>query len=288
MEYEFTSTRLALFLSWLILIMFSVLISIYSKENPYWFDRAMESIWYCQTVKPSEIILVLDGILTSELYASIAIWKDRLGDVLKCIPLENNVGLGDALNIGLQYCSNEIVARMDTDDIAMSERFEKQLAILQKGDIDICSSWITEFDNDESFISGVRYLPEQHETIAEYAKSRSPINHPAVMYKKTAIAKAGGYKKMMWFEDYYLWVRMLLAGCKFYNIQEPLVHMRAGRSQLERRSGIAYARSELELLKEFRTLGFLNGLEFWTALSLRLPIRLLPKALIIRFYKRLR
>ncbi|EOG1393928.1 glycosyltransferase [Vibrio cholerae] len=268
--------------------MFSVLMSIYIKENPYWFERAMESIWYGQKIKPSEIILVQDGPLTSELYVSIATWQDRLGDVLKCIPLEKNLGLGDALNIGLKYCSNDIVARMDTDDIAMSDRFEKQLAILQQGDIDICSSWVSEFDNDESFISGTRYLPEHHETIIEYAKFRSPINHPAVMYKKSAINKAGGYKKMMWFEDYYLWVRMLLAGCKFYNIQEPLVHMRAGFSQLERRSGMAYARSEFELLKEFRKLGFLNVLEFWIIISLRIPMRFLPKTLILKVYKILR
>src|SRR5690606_8150992 len=101
-------------------------------------------------------------------------------------------------------------------------------------------------------------LPEKHEAIALYAKTRCPINHPAVMYKKAAVEKAGGYKKMMWFEDYYLWVRMLLTGAKFYNIQEPLVHMRAGLGQLERRSGKEYAKSEILLLTKFRRLGFLS------------------------------
>ncbi|PXA69683.1 glycosyltransferase [Vibrio sp. 11986-1-5] len=267
---------------------FSVLMSIYFKENPAWFNRAMQSIWDEQTVKPNEIILVQDGHLTSELDNMISIWKNKLGDILKCIPLENNVGLGDALNIGLQYCSNELVARMDTDDIAMSDRFEKQLAILKKGDIDICSSWITEFDVNELCITGTRSLPEHHEAIAQYTKLRNAINHPTVMYKKSAVDRAGGYQKMMWFEDYYLWVRMLLTGSKFYNIQEPLVHMRAGLAQLERRSGIAYARSELSLLKKCRYLGFLTRFEFYKAVVLRVPVRLMPTFLIRFTYKLLR
>lgn len=267
---------------------FSVLMSIYFKENPAWFNRAMQSIWDEQIVKPNEIVLVQDGPLTPVLDNMISIWRNKLGNILKCIPLENNVGLGDALNIGLQYCSNELVARMDTDDIAISDRFEKQLAILQQGHIDICSSWITEFDVDQSIITGTRILPEHHADIANYAKLRSPINHPAVMYKKTAIIKAGGYKKMMWFEDYYLWARMLLAGSIFYNIQEPLVHMRAGQGQIERRSGNAYAKSELILLKEFREIGFLTNYEFIKAVVLRIPIRLAPKNIIGLVYNTLR
>ncbi|ENP8446626.1 glycosyltransferase [Vibrio sp. Vb0877] len=268
---------------------FSVLMSIYIKENPDWFHLSMVSIWDDQSVKPNEIVLVQDGDLTPELYLLITRWKNKLGDVLKCISLKENVGLGDALNIGLQHCSNEIVARMDTDDIAISERFEKQLAIFkQYDDIDICSSWITEFDVDQSIITGTRILPEYHADIANYAKLRSPINHPAVMYKKSAIIKAGGYKRMMWFEDYYLWVRMLLTGSIFYNIQEPLVHMRAGQGQLERRSGIMYAKSELLLLQKFRKLGFLTSFEFYKVTILRVPVRLMPKSLIRTIYNKLR
>lgn len=269
-------------------LFFSVLMSIYHKENSSWFNRAMQSIWDEQTVMPSEIILVLDGPLTTELYSVIADWQIKLGDVLRTVPLKKNVGLGDALNIGLQHCTNELVARMDTDDIAHPARFEKQLAIFQEKNIDVCSSWITEFDSDEFAFTGLRKLPEQHEDIAIYAKTRCPINHPAVMYKKTAVEKSGGYQKMMWFEDYYLWVRMLISGARFYNIQEPLVHMRAGIGQLERRSGKEYAKSEILLLVKFRRLGFLSWFEFFKITVLRVPIRLMPKPLIRMAYKFLR
>lgn len=267
---------------------FSVLMSIYHKENASWFNRAMHSIWDEQTIKPNQIVLVQDGPLTAELYCAISDWQKKLGEVLTTVPLEKNVGLGDALNIGLQHCNNELVARMDTDDIANPDRFEKQLAVFQKENIDVCSSWVTEFDQDETVITGHRKLPERHENILLYAKSRCPINHPAVMYRKTAVEKAGGYQEMMWFEDYYLWARMLLSGARFYNIQEALMHMRAGLGQLERRSGFAYAKSEFTLFKEFKRLGFLSGFEAFKIIFLRIPIRLMPKFLIRVIYKALR
>ena len=131
---------------------FSVLMSIYHKEKSEYFNRAMLSIWDEQTVKPDEIVLVQDGKLTDDLYIVISEWKNKLGDILKVIPLEQNVGLGGALNEGIKHCSYELIARMDTDDIALPDRFEKQLKVFENSDIDICSGWISEFDSDENEI----------------------------------------------------------------------------------------------------------------------------------------
>ena len=248
----------------------------------------MQSIWDEQSVKPDEIVLVQDGKLTDELYEVIDKWQKKLREVLKTVPLEKNVGLGDALNIGLQHCSNELVARMDTDDIARNDRFEKQLKIFEDSDVDICSSWVSEFDNDENEIISYRKVPETHEEIVDFAKKRCPINHPAVMYKKSSVQSAGGYKKMMWFEDYYLWARMILNGSKFYNIQEPLVNMRAGYGQLERRSGFKYAIEEYKFLIRLKEIGFLNGFEFCRNLLVRFTARVLPKKIVKAIYKKLR
>jgi glycosyltransferase involved in cell wall biosynthesis len=248
----------------------------------------MLSIWDEQTIKPNEIVLVQDGKLTDELYKAKQQWQEKLGDIFKTIPLEKNVGLGDALNIGLQNCSYEIVARMDTDDICSPHRFKNQLKIFNNSDIDICSSWISEFDSDEKEIISYRKISENHEEIIDYMKIRNAINHPAVMYKRSIIENAGGYKKMMWFEDYYLWVRMIVKGAKFYNIQEPLVNMRAGYEQLERRSGLKYAISEVSLQKEFLNLGFLNYFEFMRNVTIRFIVRIIPKSLIKQIYKVLR
>ena len=263
---------------------FSVLMSIYHKEKPEYFNRAMLSIWDEQTIKPDEIVLVQDGKLTDELYESIDVWKKKLGDIFKTIPLKQNVGLGDALNIGLQNCSYDIVARMDTDDVAKADRFEKQLKIFENSNIDICSSWVGEFDNDENKIISCRKLSQNHEGIVKFAKKRNPINHPAAMYKKYVVENSGGYQKMMWFEDYYLWIRMILNGVKFYNIQEPLVNMRAGYRQLERRSGFKYAKEEFKFYKEIYNIGFLNKNEFFVNIITRIPIRIMPKFIIKTIY----
>jgi glycosyltransferase involved in cell wall biosynthesis len=267
---------------------FSVLMSIYHKEESEYFDRAMQSIWDEQTVKPDEIILVQDGPLTDALYEVINEWKVKIGETFKTIPLEKNVGLGDALNEGIKHCSYAIIARMDADDIVLSNRFEKQLKVFENSDVDICSSWVSEFDSDEKEIVSYRKIPEIHDEIVKYSKIRNPINHPAVMYKKLVVEKADGYKKMMWFEDYYLWARMILNGAKFYNIQEPLVSMRAGYGQLERRGGLNYAIEEFKFLKRLKEIKFLSTSQFIKSVLIRFVARILPKSLLKTIYKKIR
>jgi len=267
---------------------FSVLMSIYYKEKPEYFNRAMQSIWNEQSRKPNEIILVQDGKLTNDLYNIIDKWKNKLGGILKIISLEHNVGLGDALNKGIKNCNYELIARMDTDDIALPDRFEKQLKVFEKSDIDICSSWVSEFDSDEKEIISYKKLPEIHNDIVSFGKKRSPINHPAVMYKKSAVLSSGSYGKYKFAQDYHLWARMIVNGAKFYNIQEPLVNMRAGYGQLERRSGLKYAINEYNIQKEFLSLGFINYFEFIRNVSIRFVARIVPKSLVKVIYKRLR
>jgi len=262
--------------------------SIYYKENTQYFERAMRSIWNEQTIRPNEIVLVEDGPLTIELYQSIVSWKEELGDFFKTIQIKKNIGLGGALNVGLKYCSYELVARMDADDIAAPVRFENQLKIFEDDSVDVCGSWAGEFSENENLVIAYRKLPERHKDIVLFAKMRSPINHPTVMYKKSAVQNAGGYKNMMWFEDYYLWGRMILSGSEFYNIQESIVSMRAGYGQLERRSGFKYAIAEFKLRKEFFNIGFISIYNFIFYTPIRFIIRILPKVLFLQAYKLLR
>jgi glycosyltransferase involved in cell wall biosynthesis len=267
---------------------FSVLLSIYHKEQTNYFNRAMLSIYDEQSVKPDEIVLVEDGPLTTELYEAIDVWKVKLGALLIIIPLEKNVGLGDALNIGLSECMHDLVARMDTDDIAYPYRFEKQLELFETSDVDICSGWISEFDIDENIIVDFRKLPETHEEITIFSKLRCPINHPAVMYKKSSVEKAGGYQRMISFEDYYLWGRMLLNGAKFYNLQIPLVNMRTGNNMLARRRGFEYAKREIRLMKRLHELRFISLYEFIRNITIRSIVRIVPARITKIVYKFLR
>jgi len=267
---------------------FSVLIPVYAKENPEFFIKALNSI-VTQTLKPSEIVVVKDGPLTDGLEKVIELFSKNYDNLFKIVSLEENVGLGDALNIGLKKCSYELVARMDSDDISMPYRFEKQIQVFDRDNkLDVCSGWVGEFDKDEKEIYYYRKVPENHDDIVRYLKIRSAINHPAVMYKKTSVEKAGGYQKMMFLEDYYLWVRMLLKGAKFYNIQEVLVNMRGGENMIKRRAGIAYAKSELKLLNEFKNIGFLTKDEYIRNIFIRVPIRLMPIGIIKFIYRFLR
>ena len=197
-------------------------------------------------------------------------------------------GLGKALNEGLKYCSHELVARMDTDDIAMPERFEKQLAVFKKyPDIDVVGAWINEFEDNVSNIKSVRKLPELPDDIRQFAKRRNPINHPVVMFRKSAVLAAGGYRHFPLFEDYYLWIRMLMNGAKFYNIQESLLYFRFSSEMFKRRGGWKYMINELHFLQMMRQMHFISFSQFMQNLFVRFSIRLIPNSLRAIIYTKL-
>jgi len=255
--------------------------SIYKKERSQNFDRAMQSIWDDQAVKPSEIILVQDGSLNDSLNQKIGIWKVKLKDVLRVIHLEKNVGTGKAKNIGIKECSNELIAVMDTDDISLPSRFEKQLEVFRSSDIDVCGAWVGEFENDENVVVSYRKTPECHDEIVAFAKSRSPINHPAAMYKKISVLNAGNYSELRSSQDFNLFVKLIMSGAKLYNIQEPLVNMRMGNGQLEtRRGGLKQAIFEANVQKGFYKMGFINLFELVRNMAIGITVRILPNKLM--------
>lgn len=222
---------------------YSVLMSLYKKEKPEYLRLSIDSMLN-QTVKPDEIVLVEDGPLTEELYAVL----DEYGDKLTRIRNKKNLGLGLALNVGLKACRNELVARMDTDDISKTERCEKQLHYFeQHSETDIVGGDIAEFIGDESNIVGKRVVPQTNEEIREYMKKRCAFNHMSVMYKKGSVQAAGGYQDWFWNEDYYLWIRMLLNGAVFANTGTVLVDVRTGKEMYQRRGGKKYFKSEVRL-----------------------------------------
>lgn len=199
---------------------FSVAISIYEKDNANWFDRAMESIIQ-QTICPNEIVLVIDGPIPEKIENIIEKYKKSCKKreiILKIVKMNKNKGLGHALKVAIENSSNKWIARMDSDDISLSNRFEQQIAYIMKyPDIDVIGGDITEFIESEDNIVGRRTVPRENMEIRKYLKYRCPMNHVTVMYKKEAVMKAGGYKDWFWNEDYYLWIRMLESGCKFAN-----------------------------------------------------------------------
>lgn len=270
-------------------IEFSILLSIYAKELPEYFDECMHSLWDQQSLKPTEIVLVKDGPLTLELDNIIKEWKVKLKEVLVIVPLEHNVGLGSALNIGLSNCSNEWVFRMDTDDICVPERFKKQVKFIQENsEIDIFSGQIIEFDGSVDHITGKKSVPLTHDEIVAFSKVRSPFNHVTVAYKKSVIQSVGGYQHHLYMEDYNLWLRVLSAGFKSANLKDTLVIVRAGEDMVKRRRGKVYLESEWKLLKLKRNLDYQPAPQaFLTYLARSIP-RLLPGILLSKIYSKLR
>ena len=265
---------------------FSVLLSLYIKEQPYFLQQCFESI-LSQTLLPSEIVLVKDGPLTDELEAIISDYQSKFL-CLKIVSLSVNQGLGRALNEGLKYCSNDLVARMDTDDIAKPNRFERQIMVFHDNPkVDVVGSWIDEFEGDCSNVMSIRKLPENHEDIIRYAQKRNPINHPVVMFKKKAVIAAGGYQHFPLFEDYYLWVRMLLNGAKFYNIQESLLYFRTSPDMFKRRGGLSYACTEAKFQRQIFNMGFISFPKMIMNILLRFGTRIVPNSLRSFLYKKL-
>lgn len=255
---------------------YSVLMSVYYKERPEYLKAAIESIQN-QTHPTIDFVLVCDGPLTRELNAVIH-EKMRMPELhLHVVRLEKNHGLGKALNIGLSYCKCELVARMDSDDIAYPDRCERQITIFNnKPEVSICSGIVEEFSRDPNVVDARRVPPETNEEIVEFAKSRNPFNHPCVMYKRSAVEAVGSYQDFYLLEDYYLWLRMLMAGYQGYNIQEPLLHMRAGSDMYKRRSGIKYAKSQLCLFESMKKSGFISTGLFLKSCIQRGLVSLLP------------
>jgi len=255
---------------------YSVLMSVYHKEKPEYLRMSMESIYH-QTVPTDDFVLICDGILTTELDAVIAEMQEKFGERLRVVRLRKNGGLGKALQIGVCECKNELIARMDSDDISRSNRCEKELEIFRKKpDISIVGSHIEEFSITSDKIDAKRVVPETSEEIIEFAKKRNPFNHPSVMYKKEDVLKAGNYQDVRYMQDYYLWIAMLIKGYKGYNIQEALVWMRADSNLFKRRSGKLYMQIQVGLFKYMKDNHFITYSQYLKSCIIRICSSLAP------------
>ena len=255
---------------------YSVLMSVYHKEKPEYLKQAIESI-QTQTLSTNDFVLVCDGPLNEQLDGVIATKQQEMGESLNVVRLAKNGGLGNALNEGIKHCKNELVARMDSDDIAYPDRCEKQIAVFNThSEVIICSGIVEEFTTDPNTVDTKRVPPETNAEIVEFAKKRNPFNHPCVMYKKSAVEAVGSYQDFYLLEDYYLWLRMLMAGYQGYNIQEPLLHMRAGSEMYLRRAGWKYAKTQMRLFKFMKDSKFIGNSQYIKSCVIRSGSALAP------------
>lgn len=264
---------------------FSVLMSVYSREHADFLRLALDSV-FNQTVVPTEVVLVEDGPLTAELDSVIDEYNTRYAQ-LKTVKLPVNGGLGRALRAGLRHCSYGLVARMDTDDICRPNRFERQLEQFEKQpELSVCGGWICEFSDDPKKPHSYRKLPEYSSEIKIFGQKRNPVNHMTVMFKKVDVEVCGGYQDYPLFEDYYLWARMLVQGCKFYTIQDVLVDVRADLRMIARRGGLRYARTEVRLQFLFYGLRYIGFSVMLQNIVIRFITRMMPRSVRSWLYKK--
>lgn len=258
--------------------LFSVSMCVYGKDNPEWFKTAVDSILN-QSVKPAEVVLVVDGPVPENLKHIICEYE-AIPD-FHVIWLPENMGHGNARRIGLEHCTYNLVALMDADDISVSDRFEKQLNEFAKNpSLSVLGGMISEFIEEPEHVVGYRIVPEKHEDIKTYIKKRCPMNQVTVMFRKSQVMKVGGYLDWYSNEDYYLWLRMHLKKMIFGNIPEVLVHVRVGKDMYQRRGGWKYFVSEWKLQNYMLHQKIINPVMYLLNIAKRFVVQvLLPNKL---------
>lgn len=264
---------------------YSVLMSVYVNDRAPWLMQALESMAN-QSVKPREIVLVLDGPLTADLNTAIEEFEQSYPGLLTCVPLASNVGLGPALNEGLTCCNADIVVRMDSDDIAHPKRCELQLERIKAG-YDMVGSNVSEFSDDPCSPNAMRVMPKSHEEILTFAKKRAPFVHPTFTVRKQALEEVGGYRSVPYAEDFDLFIRLLKAGYRGCNVQADLLNVRVDDGAYKRRGGISYMSDMISFnwlqLKE----GWFGISDFLVRTAANVGVALVPNGVRDAIYKRL-
>ena len=262
---------------------FSVLMSVYYKDNPIWLKQAIDSVLN-NTVKPSQIVLVVDGQISNELEQVISEYKDNL-DLLR---FEKNSGLGIVLHQGLLKCKYPLVARMDSDDISLPTRFELQLKEFENSpNLTIVGGYIQEFDSQTNEITSIRKVPLEDSQIKQYIKTRAPFNHPTVMFKKEDILKIGNYQPFYRMEDYFLWIRLVEANLQMKNIPKVLLNFRTDKNMFARRGSYKYFKSNKEVSKQMLKMKIINYPCYLFNITIRFIIQvLMPNNIRTLFYKK--
>ena len=228
----------------------SVLMSVYKNDNPDFLKLALESIYEHQTVKPDEIIIVIDGPVGKALLDTLDAFSADKKDIVKCYAREENRGLGEALRFGAEKCTGDYIFRMDSDDVSCPTRFEQQLVFIKEHpEVDVVGGAIGEFEEDFHKIVLNRRCPETQNEILRMVRERNPMNHVTVCIRREALENAGGYLPMKLMEDYYLWARMLVDGCTLANMPQTLVWVRIGAGFADRRGAKGQIRSRYVIQK---------------------------------------
>lgn len=263
---------------------YSVLMSVYHKADPTFFDAALDSL-VNQTVQSDDIVIVCDGPLTAELDAVLERYQQQYPAIFHIVRLEQNVGIGEAANAGLSHCKNDLIAKMDADDIAVPQRCEWQLErFMQCPELTILGGYISEFDQDPNHPNTIREVPLANDAIRAFGRRRQPFNNQTVMYRRSAVLQVGGYSKMRRSEDFDLYARLLCAGYYCENLSQVLVQVRVDQDALSRRASWATLKGCWDSRWRAHKLGYNSLLDVAVCVGGELLIALCPAGVQRWFY----
>lgn len=264
---------------------FSLLLPVYGGDRADHFLKSFSSTVDEQTRRPDQVVIVQDGPVPDELSAAIRSAADASEVAVVHHALASNVGLADALTLGLELCDHDIVARMDADDVSLPTRFERQLPLIEGG-LDLVGTGMFEFLDDVGTIVATRTPRTDPAEIAAYSRFADPFSHPTVVYRRSAVARAGGYLPLGLMEDYWLFARMIASGAAVGNLAEPLVMYRVGEGAYARRGGVDQWRSEVALQRAFRRIAFTTRRQFLRNILVRGGYRFVPEPVRRVAYRR--
>ena len=262
----------------------SVLMSVYSSENPIFLDRAMQSVWDDQTFKPVQIVLVEDGPLGNDLETVVIRWKDKLGDILTILKNEVNLGLTKSLNKGIGAAKGDLIARMDSDDVSVPQRFALQVKYFKEHpDIDIVGGSLREFDESHSELR-IRHYPPVHEAAVKYMCKASPLAHPTVMMRRRIFDAGLCYdERYKMSQDIALWYDAVLAGYRIANVPDVTINFRIDGNVFKRRSRVkAWNEFKIYMGGIYRMHG-LFSMKYRYPIA-RLCFRLMPPSVVKKIY----
>lgn len=252
---------------------FSVLLAVYKKDDPHLLGTALGSI-FANSLQPAAVIVVADGELTDELQRVIQ--RYSVHPQLNLLQLPTNVGLARALNAGLQSIKTPFTVRADADDFNHPDRFEHLIAKLEQG-FDLVGSAIREVDKSGQFVA-IRSCPSTETEILQFIRKRSPFNHMSVAFRTEIVRAAGGYPFIHLKEDYALWASLVSRGAKSCNLESMLVDATAGTEMFQRRGGVKYALSEIDLQRHLVKCGLKSPFSALVDGTMRSAIFLAPNA----------
>lgn len=255
---------------------YSVLLTVYRSDNPEYFRMSLESMLN-QTAPSNDIVVVKDGPVPAEIENVIQKLKGENPEIHP-LQLEKNLGLGLALNEGLKVCQNELIARMDSDDISLPTRCEKQLAMFESDPkLDIVGCPVKEFVGTPDNIIGKRDVPLENGAIHKYNRRRDPFNHPTVMYRKSKVMKYGPYGNYRKNQDTDLWIKLLSNGCKAANCPEYLLLFRFDESTYRKRKSWVNTKLLIEIRKAAWKSGYCSLADYMFVACVQLGIYILPE-----------